>query len=145
MIPHSGYISLLPFALKLVPVDSPKIDAILNQLQDPNGVWSDYGIRSLSKSDAYYGKGENYWRGPIWMNINYLILDALKHYSAHNTNARALYPRLRSNLIQTIHSEFQRSGYLYEQYNPSNGRGQRSKPFTGWTSLVVLMQAEIYT
>jgi mannosyl-oligosaccharide glucosidase len=144
MIPHSGYISLLPLALKLIPIDSPKLDAVLTQLKDPEGVWSEHGILSLSKSDEYFGKGENYWRGPIWININYLLLDALRHYSPHNSKAASMYPELKSNLIRTIHSEYKRSGFLYEQYNPKTGQGQRSKPFTGWTSLVVLMLSEIF-
>jgi mannosyl-oligosaccharide glucosidase len=31
----------------------------------------------LSKKDEFYGTGENYWRGPIWMNINYLAVSQL--------------------------------------------------------------------
>jgi mannosyl-oligosaccharide glucosidase len=49
-------------------------------MEDPNILWSDDGIRSLSISDNLYGKGDNYWRGAIWMPINYMILRACKLY-----------------------------------------------------------------
>lgn len=38
---------------------------------------SEYGILSLAKNDSYFGAGENYWRGPIWINMNYLLLASL--------------------------------------------------------------------
>ena len=37
-----------------------------------------YGIRSLSKSDSFYNHGDKYWTGPIWINLNYLIVSSLK-------------------------------------------------------------------
>ena len=40
--------------------------------------------------------------------------------------------------------EYERTGYVWEQYNARTGHGQRNKPFTGWTSLVALIMAEKY-
>ena len=34
-------------------------------------------MRSLAKSDPYFGKDEDYWRRHVWVNINYLVLRAL--------------------------------------------------------------------
>ena len=61
----------------LLPPDSPRLKAILDLIADPEELWSDYGIRSLSISDEFYGTDENYWRSPIWMNMNYLIVREL--------------------------------------------------------------------
>lgn len=77
LVCHKGYISIFPFLLGLLPPDSPKLPAILDLLGDEEQLWSEFGIRSLSKSDEFYGTGENYWRGPIWMNINYLAVKEL--------------------------------------------------------------------
>jgi len=74
---HKGYISIFPFHIGLVPHDSPKLKYILEDLQDPEGIWSEFGLRSLAKSDAYFGKNENYWRGPIWIPMNYMALNSL--------------------------------------------------------------------
>jgi mannosyl-oligosaccharide glucosidase len=74
---HKGYLSLFPLMLELLPADSPHIGAILDLLRDPDHLWSSYGIRSLSASHPQFGKGENYWKGPIWVQMNYLVLRAL--------------------------------------------------------------------
>jgi mannosyl-oligosaccharide glucosidase len=74
---HKGYISLFPFLLGLMDRDSPKIGKLLDVITDGEELWSDHGIRSLSKRSEFYGTDENYWRSPVWMNINYLALSRL--------------------------------------------------------------------
>ena len=74
---HKGYLSIFPFMLGLLPPDSPRLGALLDLIENPEELWSDYGIRSLSKQDEYYGTDENYWRGPVWINMNYLIIENL--------------------------------------------------------------------
>lgn len=44
----------------------------------------------------------------------------------------------------TILSEYKRTGYLWEQYSDSDGKGSGCRPFTGWTALIVLIMAEDY-
>lgn len=46
--------------------------------------------------------------------------------------------------MTNIASNYERTGFLWEQYNPTTGHGQRSHPFTGWTALVVDIIAETY-
>lgn len=145
---HKGYISLFPLILELLPVDSPKVKDLLDLIQDPDQLWSPYGICSLSKTDPFYGQQENYWRGPIWMNINYLVLQSL-----HNTYMKAgpyrkqaanIYKGLRENLIENVYAQYVETGFVWEQYSCDGGMGARSHPFTGWTSLLLLIMAEKY-
>lgn len=147
-VTHKGYVSLFPFLLGFIPKDSPKLSNVLQMLKDPQHLWSKFGILSLSKSDPYFGTGENYWKGPIWININYLILQSLhNHYikdGPYSEEARNIYNELRSNIVENMFKNYQKTGFIWEQYNPTNGQGQRSHPFTGWSSLVVLIMAEIY-
>ena len=74
---HKGYISIFPFLTGLLPPDSPRLKAVLDLISDPEELWSDYGLRSLSQKDDFYGTDENYWRSPIWMNMNYLAVKSL--------------------------------------------------------------------
>ena len=74
---HKGYISIFPFLAGLTPPDSPRLGPILDLVGNPEELWSDYGIRSLSKKDEFYGTEENYWRSPIWMNMNFLVVKNL--------------------------------------------------------------------
>jgi mannosyl-oligosaccharide glucosidase len=74
---HKGYISLFPFLTGLVDKDSKHLGAILDLIGDEEHLWSEFGLRSLSKSDELYHTGEDYWRGPIWINMNYLAVQQL--------------------------------------------------------------------
>ena len=74
---HRGYLSLFPLFLSLVDPSSPKLGAMLDLMSDPKHLWSPYGIRSLSLSHPEFGKGEDYWKGAIWMPMNYMALSAL--------------------------------------------------------------------
>ena len=74
---HKGYLSIFPMLLGLLPPDSPHLGAILDTVRDPEHLWSPYGLRSLSLSHPEFGKGENYWKGPIWIQMNYLALQSL--------------------------------------------------------------------
>lgn len=87
-------------------------------------------------------------RGAIWININYLLLGALKHYGStkgpYRKRCGVLYSRLRSNLLKTVLGEYQRTGYIWEHYDDRTGQGMRGRPFTGWSALVVNIMVEQY-
>ncbi|KAH8431372.1 mannosyl-oligosaccharide glucosidase [Aspergillus melleus] len=142
---HKGYISLFPFLTGMIGPDSPRLKAILDLIGDPEELWSDYGIRSLSKQDEFYGTAENYWRSPIWVNINYLVFKNLYEIATtagpHQEQARELYSNLRKNVVENVFREWKETGFAWEQYNPETGQGQRTQHFTGWTSMVVKMMS----
>lgn len=160
---HKGYVSIAPFLTGMVGPDSPRLKAVLDLIEDPEELWSDYGIRSLSKQDEFYNTAENYWRSPVWMNINYLILknlyvslraafmiwgrltvlmqDIALAPGPQQSRAAAAYTNLRKNLVENVFREWKETGFAWEQYNPETGKGQRTQHFTGWTSLVVKMMS----
>eukprot|EP00971_Amphidinium_carterae_P186794 3707893-Amphidinium_carterae.1 len=87
-----------------------------------------------------------YWRGPIWINCNFLAVSALSHYSGipgpHQEQAADLRQKLSQNLMQNMFNNFKRTGWLWEQYNPQTGEGQRTHPFAGWSALISLIMSD---
>lgn len=154
LVPHVGYVSLFPFMMGIIPPESWILEKQLELISNRSTLWTDYGLRSLSKTSSIYMKRNTehdppYWRGPIWINMNYMILSALHHYSQeygpYRDKARKLYEELRSNLIRNIMQNYYETGYLWEHYDQKNkGKGKGARPFTGWTSLVLLIMAEAY-
>ena len=70
-----------------------------------------------------------------------LIQDLSQSPGQHQQRASKLYTSLRTNLVENILKEWERTGFAWEQYNPETGEGQRTQHFTGWTSLVVKIMA----
>lgn len=154
LVNAKGYISLFPFLLQILKPDSPQLLNMLKEITDPNLLWTEYGLRSLSKRDPMYMKRNTehdppYWRGQIWININFLAVRALKHYATISSSpiselANDIYGKLRTNLVNNIFRQYKKTGYIWENYNDETGAGQGCHPFTGWSALVVLIMSEQY-
>ena len=188
---HAGYITFLPLFMGHVSPTSPHFSALLDHLTSPS-LLTPYGLRSLSSDDPKYATAEDYWRGHIWVNLNYLACQALASLAAnvqhtaphqkaglynsirtalglahrrewgeeflhlldHLTPARwedgdaerltRLYEQLRMAVVGNVYDNYERKGFLYENYNSTSGEGRGSHPFTGWTALVVNLMAERY-
>lgn len=139
---HPGYSSLVPIIAGVVPPE--RIGRVLEHLRNPAEFWTDWGVRSLSKASPLYrpdlhtdeAQNSN-WRGPVWININYLLVQALQGYDP------ALAEQLRENLVRNIEAQWQASGgHFYEMYHGDSGAGLGADHFTGWTALVANLIAE---
>ena len=148
-----GYVNLFPFLIKMINPQSPKLARILTDIQDPSLIWSKYGLRSLGKSSPLYNKHNTeddppYWRGAIWMNVNYMALGALHHYAntegPYKSQASDIYHQLRDNIINNLIAQYQATGFIWENYDDVTGKGKGTHPFTGWSALVVAIMAEEY-
>jgi len=129
--------------LTMVLDDAEKAAAIVRMAD--RELLGQYGLQSLSNaSRKKLGKHDDYWTGPIWVNLNYLMLRALKlkYITLVGPEAQRLYDKLRARLVQNIGSEFVRTGKLWENYDYATGRGRGTAPFTGWTTLVLAAIAE---
>lgn len=76
-------------------------------MRSPAHLWSPYGLRSLSMADPNFGQGENYWKGPIWIQMNWLALKALsdkytKEPGPYQQLATEIYKELRANVVENV-------------------------------------------
>lgn len=141
---HAGYVTMFPLALKLIPAEAPELSDVLDILASPEHMWSPHGLRSLASSSPIYDAWNTehdppYWRGAVWVNINYLILDALRTKYAAHPRALATARALRENLVSTIGGQYDARGFVFENYDDKTGQGRGCFPFTGWSALVSLM------
>lgn len=95
-----------------------RLHKLIDRLGDPEEFLSEYGIRSMSKyheknpfvfsydgdrhevkyepgeSQNYMFGGNSNWRGPIWLPINYLIIESLrKFYSYYGDDYKCEFPK----------------------------------------------------
>lgn len=135
--PHLGYVTLFPLMFGHLDGKSDEFFNLLRILSSTDELNSPFGIRSLSKSDLLYHSGDDYWRGHIWINMNYLTLRGLKLFYSESTEVAELYNSLRNKIVSTVYNEWKRSGMFYESYSDIDGKGLKASPFSGWTSLIV--------
>ena len=68
-----------------------------------------------------------YWRGPIWININWMLYRGLKHYALHD-----YAERVKKSILKLT----QECG-ISEYYDPDTGRGHGADRFS-WTAALLL-------
>ncbi|CAK8995389.1 unnamed protein product [Durusdinium trenchii] len=142
--PHLGYVSLFPLVLGHLPCDHPMAQRLIAALQPPSRgshkageLWSRYGVLSLSSKDPLFRSGEDYWRGKIWANLNYLTISALQR--CESEQAATAFRSLKSGFVATVLRTLKRQRFLMENFDPKTGEGRGAAPFAGWTSLVALL------
>jgi glycogen debranching enzyme len=83
----------------------------------------------VARSDATFNP-DQMWRGPTWVNINYLFVDGLE---------RNGYADLARWLRQRTLDLVMRHGDIFEYYHPETGAPpSQAAPTFGWTSAVFI-------
>ncbi|CDF39814.1 alpha-glucosidase [Chondrus crispus] len=147
---HEGYVTILPLALGLLEPTDLRLGAILDALEDPGLLRARAGVRSLSRKDEWHRKGDDYWTGSVWMPFNFLTLAALRtKYSIedgpYKERAAKILEDLQQSVLQNAFKVYSETGQLWENYSPDDdGSGKSGRQFTGWSSLILLMYADMY-
>jgi hypothetical protein len=85
-----------------------------------------YPVPSNSPRAADYSPNR-YWRGPVWIQINWLLMHGLRRYSFD-----AYAERIRQAIVELPHKR----GF-YEYFNPATGQGHGTSQFS-WTAALLL-------
>jgi glycogen debranching enzyme len=98
-------------------------------LQDPQEFWPAWPLPTVAVSDPKFDP-KQMWRGPTWVNINYLFVEALTRIGREDL-ARTLRRKTLDLIMQ--HAD------IYEYYDPLTGEHPpKAAPIFGWTSAVFI-------
>lgn len=124
---HSPIRVLTPF--NLLPIwtgylSRRQAHAVMSTLTSKNTFWTEFGIPTVSRSDSCYDP-ERMWRGPTWINVNYMLIEALSRVGYHS---------LAANLADRTVDLIGRSG-IAEYFNSATGDvPARAAPAFGWSA-----------
>ena len=110
---------------------------IAGYVLNPRQFWTKYGIRTLAPGSPLYNPGSGYWRGPIWIVSDYMVMHGLMNYG-YSRPARQLARRT----VRLLLRDFHRTGGMHECYNPNNGVGESQGHFESWDLLGARMIEE---
>lgn len=92
---------------------------LAEHLKDPTRFGTRFPVPSIASRDTqHYAK--DMWRGPVWINMNWLLVQGLKRYGFDE-----LAETLRITTMRTIEHYFERYGVLFEFYDD---RGEVDPP-----------------
>lgn len=92
--------------------------------------WSPNGIRTLATSEPLYDSHRGYWRGPVWIVSNYLVMRGLENYG-YKKEAVALAEETVNLLMRDLRA----TGGMNENYNPETGAPTAAGHFVSWDLL----------
>ncbi len=105
---------------------------LMNQSEyAPDGHETKFYLPTVSKKSAYFNP-RRYWRGPIWVNINWLIIQGLKRYEYTD-----LARQIRADTLALV----LHGGYS-EYFDPKTGLGYGTNAFSWSASLVIDLLAD---
>lgn len=135
----SGFLPLLCGA-----ADEKKVQRLVAQMKDPTTFGTAVPLPSAVASEGFPNPGDM-WRGPMWVNTNWLVA-----YALERLGRRSEASRLREQTMAEVERRYLELGSLFEFYDehgatppdklPRKGRNDPSSPYHqaihdyGWTS-----------
>ncbi len=108
-------------------LDRAKTERLVAHLFSPDKFWTRYPIPTVARNDPAHNPNQM-WRGPTWVNINYLFIEGLAR-GGYLDRAR----ELRDKTLELL----MRHNDVYEYYNPETGDPPpNAASVFGWSSAV---------
>lgn len=126
-IPVLTPFNLLPLWTGRLPEEV--IEKLLAHLTNPAEFWTQWPLPTVALNDRMFDPLQM-WRGPTWVNINYLFIEAL-----NRVGQKDLAHELR---LKTLDLLMQHND-IYEYYNPMTGaHPPKAAPIFGWSCAVFI-------
>jgi neutral trehalase len=109
-------------------------------LLSPKEFWAPHGVRTLAATEPLYRPADGYWRGPIWIISNYLMMRGLLNYG-YKSNAVELAGKTTDLLV----ADFRKTKGMNECYDPETGESAAQGLFVSWNLLSEHMLREAET
>ncbi|MEK7324848.1 MAG: trehalase family glycosidase [Chloroflexota bacterium] len=111
----------------------PEIAArLVAHLTDAKQFWPRYPVPTVALDDPKFSP-EKMWRGPTWVNVNYLLVEGLM---------RAGYADLAGELRRRTLAMMMAGDDIYEYYNPQTGAAPpNAASIFGWSSALFIEMA----
>jgi glycogen debranching enzyme len=104
-------------------------NALLAHLTNPDEFWGEHSLPSVAYNDPKFNPS-TMWRGPVWVNINYFFIEALRQIGEHD-----LADQLRHKTLKLIMSH----DSIFEYYNALTGEPpDTAADIFGWTAAVFI-------
>ena len=105
ILSSSGFLPLISGA-----PDAAKVKKMVALLRDPKKFGTKLPIPSIARDEASFST--DMWRGPVWININLMIAEALKNYGES-----AIADEIEQKSCAIIEKYFRQYGTFFEYYD----------------------------
>ncbi|MEE0982108.1 MAG: trehalase family glycosidase [Acutalibacteraceae bacterium] len=93
--------------------DKAQCEKLVSHLENPDEFGTEFPIPSISKKDESFGS--DMWRGPVWINYNYMISKGLTEYGFGDSSEK-----IKEKTLAVINEWYNRTGTVYEFYDSEN-------------------------
>ena len=93
--------------------DKAQCEKLVSHLENPDEFGTEFPIPSISKKDESFGS--DMWRGPVWINYNYMISKGLTEYGFGDSSEK-----IKEKTLAVINEWYSRTGTVYEFYDSEN-------------------------
>lgn len=93
--------------------DKEQCKKLIVHLENPDEFGTEFPIPTISKKDKTFGT--DMWRGPVWVNFNYMISIGL-----YDFGYTELSRKIKTNTLDVINEWYNHTGTVYEFYDSEN-------------------------
>ena len=126
----TGKLITLPTVATFLPlwagVAPDRTIRLLSLLAGPSGFWPAFPVPSVP-TDARRFDAHRYWKGPTWVNTNWIVVQGLREAGAGD-----VADELRDRTLDMVHA-----AGMYEYFSPLTGDGIGASDFS-WTAALAL-------